>query len=115
MQRLSKLEISTRCGINLHGFVVGFANVREIVDSTVLVYSETLLNTQEPFMDIPPTTENLARVFHDQIAEKLEALNEPTVRLERVRVWESPTNSAAYSSPVMNQESGTGQDAPIAS
>lgn len=79
-----------------HGFVLGFANVRQLVESTLMRYSETLLNTEEPFRQIPPTTENLARVFHQQIAEKLSALNQPDVLLKHVRVWESPTNSATY-------------------
>ena len=82
-----------------YGFVVGFAQIREMVDSTVMVYSETLLNTEEPFREIPPTTENLARVFHERIATKLDAANHPHVHLKHVRVWESPTNSATYSDP----------------
>lgn len=80
-----------------YGFVVGFAQIREMVDSTVMDYSETLLNTEEPFREIPPTTENLARVFHGRIAEKLAAADHSGVRLKHVRVWESPTNSATYS------------------
>ncbi len=98
-----------------NGFVLGFANVREVVDSAVLMYSETLLNTQEPFMEVPPTTENLARVFFDQIAERLGELDVPSVALERIRVWESPTNSAAYSGPIANRKTGARQNAPIAS
>lgn len=88
-----------------HGFVMGFASVRELVESTVMNYSETLLNTEDPFREIPPTTENLARVFHEHIGAKLRDLNQPGVRLKHVRVWESPTNSASYSE--------TGPDAAI--
>jgi 6-pyruvoyltetrahydropterin/6-carboxytetrahydropterin synthase len=76
------------------GFVLGFAEVREIVESTVMEFSETLLNTVEPFTEIQPTTENLARVFHQRISERL---GEAGIRLRHVRVWESPTNSASYS------------------
>ncbi len=79
-----------------YGFVVGFAQIRGIVDRTVMEYSETLLNTEEPFLEIPATTENLARVFHKKISERLVQLNQPEVGLNRVRVWESPTNSATY-------------------
>ena len=79
------------------GFVMGFASVRQIVESTVMDYSETLLNTEDPFREMPPTTENLARVFHMKITEKLRVLDHPGVTLKHVRVWESPTNSATYS------------------
>lgn len=82
---------------NGYGFVVGFAEMREVLESTVMDYSETLLNTQEPFLEVPPTTENLARVFHEKVTAKLQSLNEPGVQLKHIRVWESPTNSATYS------------------
>lgn len=88
-----------------NGFAVGFANVRNIVDSTVMAYSETLLNTEDPFKEITPTTENLARVFHQKISAKLQELDVPSVGLDRIRVWESPTNSASYSN--LGGDSGT--------
>ncbi len=94
------------------GFAVGFANVRELVDTTVMHYSETLLNTEDPFKDVPPTTENLARIFHQQIVSRLAELNVPSVVLERVRVWESPTSSASYSNPAA---AGEEPDAAVAS
>lgn len=94
-----------------NGFAVGFASVREMVDSTVMEYSETLLNTEDPFRDIPPTTENVARVFHQKISGRLPELNAPSVGLARIRVWESPTSSASYSS----SGAGTGSDAAVAS
>ncbi len=104
-----------------NGFAVGFASVREMVDSTVMVYSETLLNTEDPFREIAPTTENLARVFHDQVSARLHEMNVPSVSLRRIRVWESPVNSASYSAngatpaPTADSETGTGTHAPAAS
>ena len=79
------------------GFVIGFAEVRQSVESVVMAYSETLLNTEDPFREIAPTTENLARVFFGQISEKVQEVTGSSVALARVRVWESPTNSATYS------------------
>ncbi len=93
------------------GFVLGFANVREMVDATVMAYSETLLNTQEPFSDIAPTTENLARVLYRQVSERLAELDISTITLDRIRVWESPTNSATYS----DHSAGATADAAVAS
>jgi 6-pyruvoyl-tetrahydropterin synthase len=76
------------------GFVIGFAQAREMIESTVMEFNETLLNTIDPFLETQPTTENLARVIHDRIAERMAA---SPARLRQVRVWESPTNSAIYS------------------
>jgi 6-pyruvoyl-tetrahydropterin synthase len=78
------------------GFVLGFAHVRELVESTVMDYSETLLNTEDPFLELPPTTENLAKVFHQKITGKLRESAQASVQLKHVRVWESPSNSATY-------------------
>lgn len=79
---------------NADGFVLGFANAREMVESTVMEFSETLLNTTEPFIELQPTTENLAKVLHERIRAQL---NGSGAWLQHVRVWESPTNSATYS------------------
>lgn len=80
-------------GQDRDGFVLGFAEARELVESTVMEFSETLLNTVEPFGELQPTTENLARVVHERIAARL---NGSGAWLKHVRVWESPTNSATY-------------------
>ena len=76
------------------GVVIGFGDARKLVEDIVVGYNETLLNTVEPFTDLQPTSENIAKVIFDQLKTQL---GSDKIRLKQVRVWESPTNSASYS------------------
>ena len=76
------------------GIVIGFGDVRSLIEAILKDYNETLLNTVAPFTEIPPTSENLARVIFERLASQFV---ESDVAVKQVRVWESPTNSASYS------------------
>ncbi|MEE9269981.1 MAG: 6-carboxytetrahydropterin synthase [Candidatus Krumholzibacteria bacterium] len=76
------------------GTVLGFAEARDALEAKIADYNETLLNNVEPFDRIQPTAENIARVIFQDIAP---GLARGATRLKTVRVWESPTNHAAYS------------------
>jgi 6-pyruvoyltetrahydropterin/6-carboxytetrahydropterin synthase len=80
------------------GVVLGFGEARRLVEDIVLDYNESLLNTVEPFTTLQPTSENIAKVIFDRLKSQL---NTNDIRLKQVRVWESPTNSAAYSDAVL--------------
>ena len=76
------------------GTVIGFAEARGALEAKVADYNETLLNNVEPYDRIQPTAENIARVIFQDIGP---SLSRGATRLKTVRVWESPTNHAAYS------------------
>ncbi len=76
------------------GVVIGFGDARKLVEDIVAGYNETLLNTIEPFTELQPTSENIAKVIFDRLKVQLDS---DQIRLKQVRVWESPTNSASYS------------------
>ncbi len=76
------------------GTVIGFAEARGALEAKVADYNETLLNNVEPYDRIQPTAENIARVIFQDIGP---SLTRGATRLKTVRVWESPTNHAAYS------------------
>ena len=76
------------------GTVIGFAEARGALEAKVADYNETLLNNIEPYDRIQPTAENIARVIFRDIDP---GLTRGGTRLKTVRVWESPTNNAAYS------------------
>ena len=80
------------------GVVIGFGDARKLVEDIVAGYNETLLNTVEPFTELQPTSENIAKVIFDRLKVQLSG---DRIRLKQVRVWESPTNSASYSDAVL--------------
>ena len=76
------------------GVVLGFGVARKLIEDIVAGYNETLLNTIEPFTEVQPTSENIAKVIFERLKAQLGG---DQIRLKQVRVWESPTNSASYS------------------
>ncbi|ORJ63617.1 6-carboxytetrahydropterin synthase QueD [Geothermobacter hydrogeniphilus] len=52
------------------------------------------LNKLEPFLDLSPSSENIARYLFEQLGE---VLNTDNVTVEQVNVWESDNACASYS------------------
>lgn len=74
------------------GLVLDFLELEAMVKEVVAPYDHRHLNEIPPFVEVNPTTENLARYFYEELRKKLP--KEVTLRL--VRVWEAPTYSASY-------------------
>ena len=75
------------------GLVMDFLELEATLKEVVAPYDHRHINEIPPFDRENPTTENMARFFHDELRKKLP----PDVTLRRVRVWEAPTYSASYS------------------
>jgi 6-pyruvoyltetrahydropterin/6-carboxytetrahydropterin synthase len=74
------------------GLVLDFLELEAKLKEVVAPYDHRHVNEIPPFDRENPTTENLARFIHGELARRLP----PGVRLRRVRVWEAPTYSASY-------------------
>ena len=74
------------------GYVIDFLELEAMIQDVVAPYDHRHLNDLPPFDEMNPTTENMARFFHERLSEKLPEGTE----LRRVRVWEAPTYSATY-------------------
>jgi 6-pyruvoyltetrahydropterin/6-carboxytetrahydropterin synthase len=104
-----------------HGMVCDFKIVKEAVGDFLESYDHAIcMNTQDPmfetmkkaygdrvigFTETEPTTEVLAKTFFDEFRDKLGKYgNQPapryilrnSVRLRRVRVWETSSSWAEY-------------------
>jgi len=107
--------------VDAHGMVCDFKIVREAVGEYLDTFDHALcVNTQDPmfetlkktygdrviaFPDTEPTTEVLAKTFFDHIEQHLTAYAKrkdtryhlrSTVRLVRLRVWETSSSWAEY-------------------
>jgi 6-pyruvoyltetrahydropterin/6-carboxytetrahydropterin synthase len=74
------------------GLVLDFLELEAKLKEVVAPYDHRHVNEIPPFDRVNPTTENLARFIHGELARRLPE----GVRLRRVRVWEAPTYSASY-------------------
>ncbi len=76
------------------GYIVDFLELEAMLKEVVAPYDHRHLNDLPPFDELNPTTENMARLFFDELTKKLPTGAGVSVRL--VRVWEAPTYSASY-------------------
>ncbi len=74
-------------------FAVGYQPLRDIIKKVAAAYNNTLLNDLPPFQNIQPTTEALSAIIYQQIRGLLTDL---PVELERVTVYESPTEAVSF-------------------
>ena len=106
--------------LDAHGMVCDFKAVSAVIKEFVMSFDHALcMNRRDPQyrafrraygariipFDGDPTTETLARHFHDELARRLAAWRRrhraaypvrPGVRIVRVRVWETSTSWAEY-------------------
>ena len=79
------------------GLLVDFAEVKRIVREIVERLDHQFLNEIAPFDELNPSAENMARYFHDEVAQRLGGTaRENAVRVREVKIWETDTATATY-------------------
>lgn len=78
------------------GTLVGFDAAEASLKQILAGYNNRMLNDIEPYSELPPTPENIARTLYGQI--KAGIANKP-LRLKSLKVWATPTQYALYSEP----------------
>lgn len=77
------------------GILIDFDDAGEVLDEIVADLDHTCLNEVEPFNDIAPTAENVARVVFERLKAAAKRRSSwKNARLAGVTVWESPGSSA---------------------
>lgn len=71
--------------------LVDFRDVRGVLKGIVGQFDHNLLNDIEPFNQVNPTAENLARFIYEGLKSSF-----PHICVKSVQVWESTTACACY-------------------
>ena len=74
------------------GIVYDFKLLKDDLNAVLDTYDHAYLNEIEPFTELSPTAENLARVIYARLAETVDT----RVRVVEVAVWESPIAKLTY-------------------
>ena len=77
-----------------NGLLVDFVELKRVMKDTIDYLDHRFINDLEPFTELNPSAENIAKFFHDRISEGLRT--EVPVRIAEVKVWETDTSSAVY-------------------
>lgn len=80
--------------LNDLGMVIDFREFKIAVNKIVDSLDHSYLNEIEPFKNNAPTAENIAKYIYGQLAESSDLPE--NVRLEYVKVWESPRSAVKY-------------------
>jgi 6-pyruvoyltetrahydropterin/6-carboxytetrahydropterin synthase len=80
--------------LNEWGVLVDFGELKKHLADVMDTLDHKFLNDIDAFRDINPSSENIAKHIADQMQLKL---SDPSIRVSRIRVWESDDACATYS------------------
>jgi len=79
------------------GMLVDFIEVENLMKQVIGRFDHVFLNETPPFDVVNPSAENMARVFHEEIARGIAGTaRENRVRVSEVSVWETDEMRATY-------------------
>lgn len=74
------------------GLAVDFKELKNIIDALLDRYDHHLINEIQPFDEINPSAENMARIMYQELKKQMPE----GAGLSRVLVWESEDAGASY-------------------
>ena len=90
-----RLQVSVSGAVGPGGMLMNFGHLKQIVQDTVISrYDHAYLNDLEEYRDVPVTAENMAQHMFRVLDNLLDAQE---VRLQSVRLYETPTSWATKS------------------
>jgi len=75
------------------GIAADFTIIKRVLTEILSQFDHKYLNELPEFEGINPTSENIARIIFEKLAP---AVAKPGIKLDRVRICESPTSGATY-------------------
>jgi 6-pyruvoyltetrahydropterin/6-carboxytetrahydropterin synthase len=89
----------TLAGVELDkaGLLLDFKDLREVMKHVIERLDHQMINDIEPFTEINPSAENLAKYFYDESNTRLQTVTRGRVRVKDVTVFETDTTTAKYS------------------
>jgi len=80
--------------LDMAGLGIDFKVLKRETNQVLDGLDHKYLNKLEPFLDLSPSSENIARFLFEHLSERL---NSDNVTVEQINVWESENACASYS------------------
>jgi 6-pyruvoyltetrahydropterin/6-carboxytetrahydropterin synthase len=92
-----KVSVTLR-GENLDslGLLYDFKDLKAVANEVIDRLDHQYLNDLEPFRQINPSAENMAKYFYDEIKARLLQATDGRVQVKHVKLWETDTTTATY-------------------
>jgi 6-pyruvoyltetrahydropterin/6-carboxytetrahydropterin synthase len=78
------------------GLLLDFKDLREVMRHVSDRLDHQMINDLEPFKQINPSAENLAKYFFDESNRRLQTVTNGRVHIRSVTVYETDTTTATY-------------------
>jgi 6-pyruvoyltetrahydropterin/6-carboxytetrahydropterin synthase len=78
------------------GLLLDFKLLKNVLRPVIDRLDHQMLNDLEPFIELNPSAENLARYFYDQTNLQLAEMTSGRVRVKDCTIWETDTTTATY-------------------
>lgn len=79
------------------GLLLDFRDLKEVMKHVIDRLDHQMLNDIEPFTQLNPSAENIAKYFYDEANSRLKLVTDGRVRIGDVTIWETDTTTARYS------------------
>jgi 6-pyruvoyltetrahydropterin/6-carboxytetrahydropterin synthase len=78
------------------GLLLDFKLLKTLLRPVVDYLDHQMINDLEPFTQLNPSAENLARYFYDETARQLHEMTSGRVRIKDCTIFETDTSFARY-------------------
>jgi len=78
------------------GLLLDFKDLKQVMRPVIDRIDHQMLNDLEPFTEINPSAENLARFFYDETNKQLSELTSGRVTVKDCTIYETDTTTATY-------------------
>jgi 6-pyruvoyltetrahydropterin/6-carboxytetrahydropterin synthase len=78
------------------GLLLDFKLLKQVLRPVIDRIDHQMLNDLDPFTELNPSAENLARYFYEQTSAQLVEMTAGRVRVKDCTIWETDTTTATY-------------------
>ncbi|HVZ15691.1 MAG TPA: 6-carboxytetrahydropterin synthase QueD [Terriglobales bacterium] len=78
------------------GLLFDFKDLKAAMNEIIERLDHKFINDMEPFTELNPSAENMAKYFYEEIRSLLRDRTEDRVKVKLVKVWETDTTTATY-------------------
>ena len=78
------------------GLLYDFKDLKQAMNQIIDRLDHQMLNDIEPFRELNPSAENMARYFYQEAMSHLQQATGGRVQVKQVKIWETDTTTATY-------------------
>jgi len=78
------------------GLLFDFKDLKAAMNEVIDRLDHKFINDLEPFTQLNPSAENMAKYFYEEIGYLLKERTDERVKVKLVKVWETDTTTATY-------------------